>query len=59
MALPEVQLHELRKLELTYRLLFLLRDIGIKSAKVPAVKVWDSYMDATAQLMLSEAVEGK
>jgi hypothetical protein len=59
MSLAEVQLHELRKLELRYRLLFFLRDIGIKSAKAPAVKVWNHYMDATAQLILTETVEGK
>lgn len=55
MNLPEVPtLHEVRRLELTYRLLFFLRDLGIKSAFQPSIDAWTDYMHVTGQLILSD-----
>jgi len=43
-------LHEIAKLELKFKLLFFLRDLGIKSADAPAVKVWEAYMHILSKL---------
>lgn len=36
-------LHEVAKMEYKYKFLYFLRDLGIKSAHDPAVKVWTAY----------------
>jgi hypothetical protein len=43
-------LHEIAKLELQFRLLFFLRDLGIKSAHTPAKEVWEVYMNVLSEL---------
>ena len=54
MPLEVPQAHAIRKLELTYRLMFLLRDLGIKSAIQPSIDSWDSFMAIQSYLMLNE-----
>jgi len=43
-------LHAVAKLELTFKLLFFLRDLGIKNAILPADIVWRDYMEIVAHL---------
>lgn len=43
-------LHEVAKLEYKYKFLYFLRDLGIKSAKGPAVEVWKYYTYIQAEL---------
>lgn len=45
--------HELAKIELTYKLMFFLRDIGISSAKQPSREIWYTYMYMVASLTAS------
>ena len=45
--------HRLRKLELTYRLMYFLRDVGVKTAHSQAVDNWTEYMYCQAALMSS------
>lgn len=52
LEIPE--LHEIRRLELIYRLLFFLRDLGIESAREPAVIVWTEYMHVVGALMIND-----
>jgi len=55
MNLPEVPpLHEIRKLELKYRFLFMLRDLGVASARQPAIDTWSEYIEIVGQLVLNE-----
>ena len=37
-------MHEITRVELTYRLMFFLYDLGIKSARAPAIITWQRYM---------------
>jgi hypothetical protein len=53
------QHHNVQKLELTYRLLFFLRDMGIDSAHIPAVLTWDQYVVVTTQIIANEMVESQ
>jgi len=48
------KIHEVRRLELIYKFLFFLRDLGIKSAVQPSIDVWTDYMHITGHLILSE-----
>lgn len=43
-------LHEIAKIELKFKFLYFIRDIGIKSAHAPAVETWKRYMDLQAAL---------
>ncbi len=43
-------LHEVAKLEYKFKLFFFLRDLGIKSAREPAVAVWKEYMYILGEL---------
>lgn len=52
---PEIpKIHEVRRLELTYKLMYVLRDLGIKSAIQPSIDLWTDYMHIHGQLMISE-----
>lgn len=51
--------HEVRRLELTFKLMFFLRDLGIQSAMQPAIDSWTDYMHITGQLMLGEINESQ
>jgi hypothetical protein len=42
--------HSLRKLELTFKFMYFLRDIGIKSAKDPASKLWAEYVNILSKI---------
>lgn len=44
-------LHELRKLELKFKLLYFLRDLNIKSSFEPAVDCWTDYVSRLSTLM--------
>jgi hypothetical protein len=41
--IDKAKIHRLRKLEITFRFLYFLRDIGISSAHESAVKSWVDY----------------
>jgi hypothetical protein len=43
-------LHEVAKLEQKIKLLYFLRDLGIKSAYLPAQDVWNRYMFILGEL---------
>lgn len=43
-------LHEIAKLEYQYKLLYFLRDLGIKSAQQPAIDAWTYYVYIMAEL---------
>jgi len=43
-------LHEIAKLELKFKLMFFLRDLGIKSARGPADVIWKHYMFILGEL---------
>lgn len=45
-------LHEVAKLEFKYKLLYFLRDIGIKSAHAPAVALWKEYLFIQSELTI-------
>jgi len=46
--------HELRSLEIRYRFMYLLRDIGIKSTNDIAVVSWLKYMECLEKIAASE-----
>ena len=39
-----INLHELYEIEVRFKILFFLRDIGVNSATIPANEVWNSYV---------------
>lgn len=48
--------HEIAKLEVTYKFLYMLRDLGIKNANLEAEEVWTAYMFLISQVMVGESV---
>lgn len=38
------ELHEITKIDLRYRFLYFLRDLGISSAHEPAVEAWKEHI---------------
>ncbi len=56
---PKSKHHNVQKLELTYRFMFFLRDLGIDSAHAPAILTWDEYVAVTTQIIANEMVESQ
>lgn len=44
------ELHEITKIDLRYKFLYFLRDLGIRSAHEPAVATWKKYIDIVGSL---------
>lgn len=50
-------LHEVAKLEYKFKLMFFLRDLGIKSACEPADTIWKHYMHILGELTVGSDVQ--
>jgi hypothetical protein len=46
-----VAAHEIAKLSSKYLLLYFLWDLGIKSAKAPAIEAWHNYIHSITVIM--------
>lgn len=45
------ELHEITKIDLRYKLFYILRDLGIKSADESAVATWNLYVVIQGELI--------
>lgn len=45
-----ITVNELERSEALFKFLYFIRDLGIESARVPAVEAWKIHMDLLAEL---------